>query len=136
MGDVIQIGDFKGRVVEIGVRSTKVVNGTNDVKIFNNHEIGSVINYSKRNSVCVVKLSLPITVSLESLKKLFDKELPLVKEANPYIISGPRFNGILEFQEDKMIVSISAEGQEEHIYSIRLELNNYDKPLIEMRDSL
>lgn len=131
VGDIIQIGDFKGKVVEIGVRSTKVENGTNDVKIFNNHEIGSVINYSKRNSVCVVKLSLPITVSLESLKKLFDKELPLVREANPHIISGPRFNGILEFQEDKMIVSISAEGREEDIYSIRLDLNRALQSMME-----
>lgn len=123
VGDIIQIGDFKGRVVEIGVRSTKVVNSTNDVKIFNNHEIGSVINYSKQNSVCVVRISLPVTVSVDKLKRLFENELPLVREINPYIISGPKFDGILEFQNDKMIISVSAEGQEEHIHSIRLDLN-------------
>lgn len=123
VGDIIQIGDFKGKVLEIGVRSTKVINGTKDVKIFNNHEIGSVINYSKKNSVCVVKISLPVTVSVDGLIKLFEKELPQVKKVNPHIISGPKFDGILEFQNDKMIIGISVEGPEEYITSIRMDLN-------------
>ena len=55
----------------------------------------------------------------------------MVREANPHIISGPRFNGILEFQEDKMIVSISAEGREEDIYSIRLDLNRALQSMME-----
>ena len=123
VGDIIQIGDFKGKVLSIGVRSTKVINGTKDVKIFNNHEIGSVINYSKQNTVCIVKISLPVSVSIDSLKALFEEELPLVREKNPYIIKGPQYDGILEFQKDEMIVGVSAEGPEEHIKSIRMDLN-------------
>ena len=123
VGDIIQIGDFKGKVIEIGVRSTKVINGTKDVKIFNNHEIGSVINYSKQNTVCVVRISVPVTVSIESIKALFEQELPRVREINPHIVSGPKFDGIVDFQNDSMIISVSAEGPEEHIHRIRMDLN-------------
>ena len=123
VGDIVQIGDFKGKVTEIGVRSTKVVSGSKDVKTISNHEIGSVINFSKQTSVCVVRISLPVTMSIDELTKLFDEELPLVAQKNPYIISGPRFNGINEFNEDKMIVSISAEGAEEHMMAIRFDIN-------------
>lgn len=123
VGDIIQIGDFKGKVLEIGVRSTKVINGTKDIKIFNNHEIGSVINYSKRNTICVVRITLPVDLSVDSLEALFEKELPKVREVNPHIVSGPKFNGILELQNDQMVVGISAEGPEEHIHSIRKDLN-------------
>jgi small conductance mechanosensitive channel len=123
VGDIIQIGDFKGKVLEIGVRSTKVINGTKDIKIFNNHEIGSVINYSKRNTICVVRITLPVDISVDSLEALFEKELPKVREVNPHIVSGPKFNGILEFQNDQMVVGISAEGPEVYIHSIRKDLN-------------
>ena len=57
VGDVVQIGDFKGKVLEIGIRSTKLLSDTQDVKIISNHEIGSVINCSKQNSVCTVRIT-------------------------------------------------------------------------------
>ena len=123
VGDIVRIGDFKGKVKEIGVRSTKVTGGSNEVKIISNHEIGSVINYSKQTSVCSVKLNLPVTVSIEEIRKLFDEELPKVKEMNPYIVKGPNFDGIQELVDDRMIISISAEGPEEQIGSIQLDLN-------------
>ena len=123
VGDVVEIGGFKGKVLEIGVRSTKLVNGTHDVKTISNHEISNVINYSKQSTVCSVKISVPVTVSVEELKELFDRELPTVRQINPYIINGPSFDGIVEFIDDRMIISISAEGPEEHIDSIRRDLN-------------
>ena len=123
VGDIIQIGDFKGKVLEIGVRSTKLVNSTHDVKIISNHEISSVINYSKQTTVCVVKIRLPVTASVDRLKKLFEKELPEVRKINPHITKGPDYDGIQEFVGDKMIISVKAEGPEEHIKSIRDDLN-------------
>ena len=123
VGDIIQIGDFKGKVLEIGVRSTKLVNGTRDVKTISNHEISSVINYSKQTTICVVRIGLPVTVSVDEIKKLFEEELPEVRKINPHITKGPKYDGIAEFDGDKMIISISAEGPEEHIHSIRMDLN-------------
>ena len=123
VGDYIQVGDFKGKVVGIGVRSTMIVNGSNDVKTISNHEISNVINYSRKTSVCVVKIRVPVTVSMSEIKELFEKELPQVGKINPHIISGPKFEGILDFDHDMMIIGVSAEGPEEHIYRIRLDLN-------------
>ena len=42
---------------------------------------------------------------------------------NPYIVKGPNFDGIQELVDDRMIISISAEGPEEQIGSIQLDLN-------------
>ena len=64
--------------MEIGVRSTRIINGSNDVKTISNHEISNVINYSRKTSVCVVKIRVPVTVSMSEIKELFEKELPQV----------------------------------------------------------
>ena len=123
VGDYIQVGDFKGKVMEIGVRSTRIINGTHDVKTISNHEISNVINFSQKTSVCVVRIRVPVTVSIDEIKELFEKELPAVGKINPHIISGPKFEGILDFDNDRMIIGVSAEGPEEYIYRIRLDLN-------------
>ncbi len=123
VGDIVQIGDFKGTVIEIGVRSTKLVNKTNDIKTISNHEISNIINYSKLTSIYKTRISVPVTVSVVEMKELFEKELPLVREINPYIISGPTFDGIEEFIDDKMIISFSVEGPEEHMGKIRRDLH-------------
>ena len=123
VGDFIQVGDFKGKVLDIGVRSTKIVNGTHDVKIISNHEISNVINYSQQSTVCVVRINVPVSVSVTELRELFDRELPEVRKINPHIISGPNFDGIIEFNDDRMVISVSAEGPEQYINTIKLDLN-------------
>ena len=123
VGDVVKIGDYKGKVLEIGIRSTKVLDGNHSIKSVSNHEIGSVINFSKRNGRCEVKLKLPISASITEISKLFEEELPLVTKINPYITSGPKFEGITEFEGDMMILCVSAEGPEEYLKSIKRDMN-------------
>jgi hypothetical protein len=71
----------------------------------------------------VVSITLPVDISVDSIEALFEEELPKVREINPHIVNGPKFNGILEFQNDQMVVGISAEGPEVYIHSIRKDLN-------------
>ena len=131
VGDIISIGDFKGKVLEIGVRSTKVEDGDHSVKIISNHQISSVINYSKQNTRCEVRISVPVNVSFTEMKALLDQELPLVRMINPYITKGPVFDGILDFKGDSMIIGIAAEGPHEHINDIRLDLNQLLQSMVE-----
>lgn len=46
IGDVIQIGDFRGTVLEIGIRVTKFEDLNGDIKIVNNSDIRGAINTS------------------------------------------------------------------------------------------
>ena len=57
------------------------------------------------------------------MQDLFEKELPLVREINPHIISGPKFEGIEEFEDDRMIICFSVEGPEEFMGSIKRDLH-------------
>ena len=123
VGDHVQIGDFKGQVLEIGIRSTKIISGTHEVKTIYNHQIGNVINFDRRTAVCTVRIRVPVTASIEEIRELLERELPQVRKVNPHIEKGPRFEGILDFDDDRMIIGISAEGREEYIQTIRRDLN-------------
>ena len=47
VGDTIEIGDFKGEVISIGLKTTEIKNAHGQVKIVSNHTIDGIINDSK-----------------------------------------------------------------------------------------
>ena len=50
VGDIIKVGDWRGTVVEIGVRTTKVEDGSQNIKVIRNSDISNVINMTKETS--------------------------------------------------------------------------------------
>jgi small conductance mechanosensitive channel len=54
VGDIIQIGDFKGEVIDIGLKTTKIKNWKNEVRIIANGNINEVTNFSLDNSVAYI----------------------------------------------------------------------------------
>ncbi len=51
VGDVVEIDGFKGTVLEVSLKSTKIISWLNEVKIIANGNIKSVINFSKEPTV-------------------------------------------------------------------------------------
>ena len=47
VGDNIQIGNFRGNVIYLGLKTTKIRAYTGEVKIINNRNMNDVINYMK-----------------------------------------------------------------------------------------
>jgi len=66
--DIIQIGDFKGVVLEIGLRRTKLKNPKNEVRIINNADIRLVTNFSLDLSVGVVDVIVPKSFAYNNFK--------------------------------------------------------------------
>ena len=58
VGDVIEISGFKGEVIDIGLKTTKVKNWKGDIRIMNNGDVTNVINYSKNPSVAIVDFAI------------------------------------------------------------------------------
>ncbi|HOH18364.1 MAG TPA: mechanosensitive ion channel, partial [Bacilli bacterium] len=56
--DVIEINGFKGRVEELGLKSTRIVNWKGEVKTFFNGDIKDVVNYSKNPSTGIVDIEV------------------------------------------------------------------------------
>ncbi|MBR3180766.1 mechanosensitive ion channel [Candidatus Saccharibacteria bacterium] len=47
VGDVVEIDDFKGTVIDIGLKTTEIRDKTGKVKIIANHNIDGLINCSR-----------------------------------------------------------------------------------------
>ena len=54
VGDMVEIDGFKGKVIALGLKTTRIQNWKGPVKIITNRNISEVINYTKTHSVAIV----------------------------------------------------------------------------------
>lgn len=86
VGDVIEINSFKGEVIYLGLKSTKIKAVTGEVMIIANRLITDVINYSLSNSLAIVDIDVAYESDLVKVEKVLNglcekltKELPHLK---------------------------------------------------------
>lgn len=58
IGDVIEINKFKGEVISLGLKTTKIKAYTGEINIVANRNIVEVINYSSSNSLAIVDFDI------------------------------------------------------------------------------
>lgn len=112
VGDIVTIENWRGTVVEIGIRTTKIMSGGHDIKIFNNSEIKQVINMTKLYSTAIVELGIDYRESLERVESILKKELPRIREHIPAIMEGPFYEGVTKLSEESVVIRIFAECHE------------------------
>lgn len=111
VGDIVKIGDWRGTVVEIGIRTTKVASGGN-VKVFNNSSISNVINMTRSVSSASVEIPIAYSESLERVEGILEKELPGIKERVPQILYGPYYGGVSSLGDVGVNIRIAAKVNE------------------------
>ena len=72
VGDIIMIGDWRGTVIEIGVRTTKVEDGSKNIKVIRNSNVSNIINMTKRYSYASCDVGIEYGESLERVENIFE----------------------------------------------------------------
>ena len=123
VGDIITIGDWRGTVVEIGVRTTKVESPGKDVKVFSNRSVSGVINMTRGTSVAGVDVVLKLDESIERVESILATELPKIKKRLPSIIEGPYYRGVTALAETTVTIKIVAVCAESDRMQLVRDLN-------------
>ncbi len=124
IGDIIEVNGFKGKVIDIGVRSTKLKDSNNNIKIIDNQSVKNILNMSKESSMVFINLTLSTNQPLDEIEKMLDRELPKIGEKTPEIIRGPFYIGISEIGYHWIKICISAVCQQSDVNSIKSNLNH------------
>lgn len=94
VGDWIIAGGEEGIVGEIGISSTKIIDGDNNVHIVSNSSFGNIVNTSVANSHATISLRVKFEEPLDKIKEILEKEMPELKRKYPRIIAGPSVEGV------------------------------------------
>ena len=136
VGDIVTIGDWRGTVVEIGIRTTKIEEGGGNMKVINNSAISGVINMTKQYSVAACDFGIEDCESFEELEQILKEELPKIKKYLPEAKTGPSYKGITELGSGKVSVKIVAQCSEGDRIQLIRDMNREVKLLFDKYDDI
>ena len=122
VGEIVSIGDFRGTVIEIGIRATKLLDMAGNIKIINNSDISNVINMSRELSLASVTCEFPYDVPIEFVETLLKENFPEFKKKIPAIVEGPYYKGVSYYGDSNVSVMVVAKCKEEDRYQVQRDL--------------
>ncbi len=129
--EVVNINGFKGRVVDIGIRSTKLLNWKGELKIITNGEIKEVINYSRNFAISEVVFSIKHKENVSKTIALLDEKLPNIKEFFSQIIEGPNVLGVSNITSIGTEITVIAKTLPEKHISVTMALRKMIKEILD-----
>ena len=130
-GDIIVIDDWRGTVVEIGIRTTKLIDVGGNIKIINNSSIVSVINQTKELSLAKCTMCISYGESLERVEVVISENLDKIKEKIPAITDGPFYKGVTSLSSSSVDLLFVAKCSEDDIYQVQRDMNRQFKLLFD-----
>jgi moderate conductance mechanosensitive channel len=112
VGDIVTVGGWTGTVQEIGIRTTKIEDGSQNIKVFNNSSVSDVVNMTKKYSCATVDLTISYETPLEKFEALLKENLPSIAHRLPNIVSGPFYKGVVSVDSSQFVVRVTAQCAE------------------------
>ena len=118
VGDIVEVGGFRGTVTSIGIRTTCITDPGDNVKIVNNSDMKNILNRSDKLSRSISVISVPYATDLEKLEseipdlmqRIFEKRTDVFK--NP-----PRYLGVEALSNSSVDLKFVVNVDEKDIYS-------------------
>ena len=107
VGDWITVGDWRGEVKEISVRTTRVAFG-GDVKVFNNSQLSNVTVCCPNMCGALIYVSVAYEEQLDHVLELLKEYEAEFRREIPHIRSGPLVHGITKLGDSGVEVRIQA----------------------------
>lgn len=131
VGDIIEVGGFRGKVLEIGVRTTKLEGRGGNILILSNSRVSNIVNMTRMNSWYPLELRVASDDSFTEVEELLRKELPGIGESIPEIITGPFYKGITGMSGNILTISIIAECNEADYHQVQRSLNSAIREMLD-----
>ena len=109
VGDNIEIKGFRGNVIYLGMKITKIRAYTGEVKIIANRNINEVINYSVMPAVCVVDVGLSYDNKIEKTEEVLKTAVENTTKKVNYLKRPITILGIEKLKNDSIVYRVEAE---------------------------
>ncbi|MDO3681621.1 mechanosensitive ion channel family protein [Paenibacillus ehimensis] len=123
VGDVIQVGNYKGTVEEIGLRVTRVKSWTGEVHIIPNGTIAQVTNFSINNSLAVIDVSVTYETDIDFAMKILEDTVKTFYDTSVDMVKEPEVLGIHMMGATEITLRITAECKPNQQFGVARKLN-------------
>lgn len=124
VGDIIELGGYRGTVTSIGIRTTCVTDAGGNVKVINNSDMRNIVNLSSQSSFAICDFPIPYEIKIADAEKALDKVLTRVQEKYPEIFpTKPEYKGVQALDASAVTLRVVAAVAESDRFSAARLLN-------------
>ncbi len=134
VGDIVTVGDWRGTVLEIGIRTTKIEDPSQNVKVIRNSDLNNVINMTKKLSFVSCDFAIEYNESLEHVESILAKELPAIADRLPAIVNGPFYRGVTALSDSSVDLRVSMQCEEKDRMQLERDFNREMKLIFDKYD--
>ena len=134
VGDTVTIGKYKGKVISLGIKTTKLQSLNGEIISISNSSITDVVNHSLSNHIEFFNIPVHYKTDLEKVEKIIKETLSSLKDDDIIDVS---LLGLDELDSSSLNYRIRLETLEGNQYSIKRKIlkemkKSFDKEKIEI----
>ena len=129
VGDWIEINGFKGEVISLGLKTTKIRSYTGEVKTISNSSFTEVINYSINHNKLLMNIPIPYGIEIDKVEKALNNIKEKI-EQNKNVFT-MNLLGIDNFSDSSIEYTIEIECQPMTEKPVKRETLKYIKQAFE-----
>lgn len=122
IGDVVTINGFKGEVVGIGLRTTKLKALTGEHCFIANRNVGDIINHSVNPVTAIVKVQLPYEEKVEKVEEILKNLCVRLTDELEAIKGKVTLDGIDEFESSGIVFRVSVLTTPSRLYEVERKI--------------
>lgn len=127
MGDVISVGDFKGEVIYLSLKTTRIKSWDGQVKILANRNINEVINHSMENSMAIVDVGVSYEDDIEKVEKVLNDLAIELTKTLPKLKGKVEVLGIESLADSSVVFKVIAPTVSMEHFAIQREMRKQIK---------
>lgn len=120
VGDWITVDGFRGEVIDIGIRTTKL-KAVGNVKIFNNNAIQGVLNHTTDNSIALTYIDIEYDANLPKVEEIIRAHVGELNVANAR--SEVKYDGVSELGASGVKLQFECDCYEADIFAVGRAMN-------------
>ena len=125
VGDIVEVGGFRGTVTDIGLRTTCITDPGGNVKIVNNSAMKNILNRSDKPSRSASEIAVPYGTDFEKLENAIPGLMQEIFEKHPDMMKAPPiYLGINQLADSGVVMKFVVEVDEKNIFSGARTLNH------------
>ena len=131
IGDIITVDGFRGEVVEMGIRTTKL-KALGNIKIFNNSDIRGILNQTVELSTAKALIDIEYGANIPKVEEIIKAKLPelqIEKAVEPV-----SYDGVNALGASGVTLQFTTKCYEGDIYSVQRKLNAALKNMFDEND--
>lgn len=123
IGDLVIIEDFRGEVLEIGVRTTRIIDVGGNIKTVNNRLINSVVNLTQELSSAICDIEIGHDESLERVEAVIAENIGNIEASMATVAGEPVYLGVAKLGNNGVTLRFLAKCSERDRFQTERDLN-------------